>query len=648
MTVESASRRISRREAVVLLVVLLIAAVTRLGWPGLTEFKADEGRLLTLALRMSDGEWAVRGISSSVGFPNAPMSVWLYSLPLFVRRHPYAATLFTGALGVAAVAGVYWIGRRYSGVTAAIAATLMLTAGPWAIVFSRKIWAQNLLPAVAVAWAISAALAFVDGRRPYVALHLLLLAVAAQIHPAAAGLAPATLLFLIVFRRRVSRWYALLGVALSLLTAAPFLWYLLDRARAAGGLPLSSGQASGGVSLQSLRLTLELVAGAGVWPLAGSGYDGLPSEGIVRLAWLGFVVAAIGWAVRRLVRQRGEREADYLLICLGWLLSPALLFAWQWTPIHIHYFIVTLPASCLLAGALFARIVDDAPRGRRAAAWSALVVVAAMQLASWAGVMSAVSRDPTAGGFGVPLGTKVAAADAARRLATEHGAAEVLLVGDGANPEQDDFPAEFRALLHGLPVRFVDLNREAVFPASTSVLLLDRPAADAPTSTRDLYQVVLERVESVGLGAEPGYTVGMLPGAAAPPSDVMLNEPALLANFVRLVGHNGPLEIAGGIVWDVQWLTADNPDPADYHFFNHLLDAAGRRVAQSDAAAFAAAQWRPDDVVISRFYLPRPAEAPRPWTMRVGMYRFPSLENVPVLDEAANPASDAVEFPLTP
>ncbi len=647
MTAE-AGRRGNRRETVIFLLILLVAAVARLGRPDLTEFKADEGRLLTLALRMSDGEWAVRGISSSVGFPNAPMSVWLYSLPLFIRQHVYAATLFTGALGVAAVVGVYWMGRRYGGATVAIAGALMLAVSPWAIVFSRKIWAQNLLPAVAVAWAICAALAFVEDRRPYVALHLLLLAVAVQIHPAAVGLAPATFLFLVVFHRRVDWRYAGLGVLLALLTAAPFLWYLWSRAQLEGGLPLSSGQAPGGFSLQSLRLTLELIAGAGLRPLAGPAYNGLPGEGITQWLWTGFVVVAVGWAARQLFRQRGAREADYLLICLAWLLGPVLLFAWQWTPVHVHYFIVVLPAFCLLAGAFFGRIVRDAPRGRRAVAWSALVVVAVMQLASWAGVMSAVTRDPTAGGFGVPLGVKVAAAEAARRLAAEHGAAEILPAGDGANPEQEDFPAEFRALLHGAPVRFVDLNREAVFPASMSVLLLDRPAADRPTSARDLYQTALERVENIELSAEPAYTIGILPGAAAPQPDVMLGEPALLANFVRLVGHNDPREVAGGILWDVQWRTADNPDPADYHFFNHLLDAAGQRVAQSDAAAFAAAQWRPGDVVISRFYLPLPVEDLEPWTMRVGMYRFPSLENVPVLDEAANPVSDAMEFPLTP
>jgi hypothetical protein len=32
--------------------------------------------------------------------------------------------------------------------------------------------------------------------------------------------------------------------------------------------------------------------------------------------------------------------------------------------------------------------------------------------------------------------------------------------------------------------------------------------------------------------------------------------------------------------------------------------------------------------------------------MRVGMYRYPSLEAVPVLDVAANPAADWLEIPL--
>ena len=71
-------------------------------------------------------------------------------------------------------------------------------------------------------------------------------------------------------------------------------------------------------------------------------------------------------------------------------------------------------------------------------------------------------------------------------------------------------------------------------------------------------------------------------------------------------------------------------------------------MAQADGAAFSGYQWRAGDVIISRFLLPPTGETQPPLTMRVGMYRFPSLDNVPVLDEAANPAADAVELSLNP
>ncbi|MCA9978953.1 MAG: hypothetical protein KC413_24500, partial [Anaerolineales bacterium] len=57
-------RPISRRTEIILVTaVLLLAAILRMGWPGLTEFKADEARLLQLAYDMAEGQFALRGIS---------------------------------------------------------------------------------------------------------------------------------------------------------------------------------------------------------------------------------------------------------------------------------------------------------------------------------------------------------------------------------------------------------------------------------------------------------------------------------------------------------------------------------------------------------------------------------------------------------
>lgn len=641
---------VARGEILVILLILVAAAVTRLGRPGLTEFKADEGRLMTSALEMAGGEFAWRGISSSTGFPNAPMSVWLYALPLRLwPPHPYAATLFTGLLGVAAVGGTYWLTRRYWGMRAATVAALMLTVSPWAIIFSRKIWAQDLLPFFAVGWAIGAALAFVEGRKAFLLLHLVCLAIAVQIHPAALGLVPATLLFLLVFRRRVDWRYVLLGGGLAALTAAPFLLYLFGRWQADGGLSLSSGGAVRPISLDSLRLIFTISTGEGARSLAGAGHNGLPGETIMRWLWLAWILCGIVWAIRQWVGRRHDPASKVAFICLAWFFVPALAFVWQWTPVYLHYFIAVMPAPFVLAGAFFSRLLDALPPRGRVAAGTVVIALIAMQLASWVSVMAAVAANPLAGGFGIPLGVKLSAADNARRLLNESGATEVLLAGDGSDPEREDFPAEFRALLHDVSLRYVDLNREAVFPGALSVVLLDTPLADSPASTRELYERAAEDETLFPVsGTDLAYTTMTLPPNSFPAADVILQPEPLLANFARFFGHNALRRTPEGQLWDVYWRPADNPDPSDYHLFNHLIDGSGARIAQADGAAFSGDQWRAGDVVINRFMLPLTGEAQPPLTMRVGMYRFPSLENVPVLDEAANPASDAIELPLNP
>lgn len=637
-----------RWELVALVALLVLAAVTRLGWPGLTEFKADEGRLLTLALIMSRGEFAARGISSSVGFPNFPMSVWLYSLPLFLWRHPIAATLFTGLLATLAVGGTYWLARRYWGPAAAVAATLMYAVAPWAIIFSRKIWAQNLLPVFVVGWAIAAALAFVEGKRPWIVVHLLCLAIAVQIHFAAIGLVPITLLALVVFRRRVGWGYVLLGGLLSLLTAAPFFAYLWNRWRIEGGLPIAGSGAGAGFSLDSLRHTLTITLGDGVQALAGPAFaDGVwwrPALLLVYLAWGLLVVGGAIWLAVQIGRRRSEPPLQAGLFWLAWLLLPPLVFLWFPTPVYIHYFIAVLPAPYLVAGVFFSRLLARMRTGWRPVAWAGLAATAALQLVMLAATLSYVAAQPLAGGFGVPLATKLAVAETARAQMRRSGAAEVLVAGDGSLPGRNDFAAEFEALLHDVPRRYVDLNREALFPAAASVVVLDLPRQDDPTSTREVYAAAAsDRATIPVAGSDQAYTVISLPESAAPLPIVPLAEPALLANFVRILGHN-PLGEGGAGVWDVVWRTADNPDPADYHFFNHLIDGGGTRVAQDDAAAFRGEQWRAGDTVLSRFRLPVTGDLPAPWRVRLGMYRYPSMAAVPVLDEAANPAGDYLEL----
>ena len=69
--------------------MFFLAAVLRLGAPGITEFKRDEATLSRLALDLAKGEdFPILGIGSSVGFPNAPINVYLFAIPYVFGDNP--------------------------------------------------------------------------------------------------------------------------------------------------------------------------------------------------------------------------------------------------------------------------------------------------------------------------------------------------------------------------------------------------------------------------------------------------------------------------------------------------------------------------------------------------------------------------------
>ncbi len=634
--------------------IILVAAVLRMGWPGLTEFKADEARLYVLALEMSQGQLALRGISSSVGFPNFPMSVWLYSLPLFVWPHPYSATLFTGLLNTVSLLGAYWLVRRYWGRTAALAALLMLAVSPWAIIYSRKIWAQNLLPLFTMIWGMSAALAFVESRRAWLVVHLVSLAVAVQIHLAAVALVPATLLFLVVFRRRVS-WVALgVGVSVALLTAAPFFVYLAQSGTglpALGGAEEAGAAASVGLSARALTFASMVSVGSDIQSLAGplefqAYLDRLPPMLPVYLLWGGLILGGLAWLIWQIACHWSDQRSQVGLILAAWLLAPLLVFTVTWTQSFPHYFISTLPAQYMIAGVAFAAVVGAVGRWGRVAGWSLLLASVMVQLFAWATLLSVLATRPTPGAFGIPLSMKLAAADAAR-ADVMGGAAEVIIAGEGSSPRVDSFPAEYDALLHDVPRRFVDLRAEALFPASPAVVLADGRLA-GQQSMIALYQTAAASEQAYPFRTGEGNLLLLaLPGESAPAPATEIPPPNLLANWVRLTGADWL--VGQGVtdgVWQLHWTPGENPDPATYHFFAHALSNRDQRIAQDDQPAFSGEQWRPGDRVISRFVFDWSGKDGPPVEVSTGMYRFPELDGVSLLDEAANPAGEAIAVPL--
>jgi hypothetical protein len=210
----------------------------------------------------------------------------------------------------------------------------------------------------------------------------------------------------------------------------------------------------------------------------------------------------------------------------------------------------------------------------------------------------------------------------------------VVVVSEGADPNADSIPAIFDALLQDVPHRFVDGRTMAVFPDDTATVIL-WPGAYASYS---LYQqwaggrwsdVVALRVGEgeARLAAGSGATLQI---------PVLREASALLSNGVEVLGSGGD-----ALRWELWWRAPGPLEGEDFHAFAHLYDAGGARVAQVDQATYGSSDWRVGDIVVTYFVLRGEGAL-----VRSGMYAYPSLAPVAVLDGQGNPAGEWIEFEL--
>jgi hypothetical protein len=98
-------------------------------------------------------------------------------------------------------------------------------------------------------------------------------------------------------------------------------------------------------------------------------------------------------------------------------------------------------------------------------------------------------------------------------------------------------------------------------------------------------------------------------------------------------------------VWLAWWVRSPPVHGISFHFFTHFLDERGTLRSQHDGSGFPTGSWQAGDLVVSRFAIPIPSDLP-PGRYQVwaGLYTYPDIVNVPILDTGGNPAGDRVSL----
>jgi hypothetical protein len=644
--------------------VLLLAAYLRLNHLEWTEFKLDEAHLSQIAFDMARyGVIPLTGIGSSVGIVNPPLAAWLLAIPYAVSSSPIVATSFIALLNVVAVALCYGLSCRMfaplgerAWFTALIAALLFAVA-PWAVIHSRKVWAQDLLPLFVMLYVWFGYRAFVQRKAWSLIGHGLALAAMIQIHYSAVWLIPVSVVWLIAFARRVRLAPLVVTALVGALAFAPFViadglkgWPSVTRL-------FDMTQQPATTDLTALHLAQITTTGEEIHSLAGpqefENYRALVpfSDGVSALIGLlvisGVIIAALD--VLAAVRQRrwdDRSAASFLLVT--WLLLPVLAQLSHRTPLYVHYFLIVLPAPFMLIGYLIGRLtltpsLSLKGRGSTILAMTLVGIIVIAQAYQVLTLQQFVASRPTPGGMSVPIGYYEQTVNQAKAALQQSGGAEIIVNAYGSNPKVDEVPAIFDFLLNGVPHRFVDVSQPiALYPAASHIQIDYAPdgAQPATESQRELLsQITLRATEAASV-------VYRVAGTTISPCE-MNATPARWSNGVSLLSAQvDPLK-AGEKVTVHLCLKIDQPATEEYHWTAQLWDKAGRRWAQVDDNGYPSQYWRTGDVIVLPLTLAVPTDAPAgDNVLRVGQYTWPDVKPVLTLDVAGNPQSDAAEIPV--
>lgn len=619
----------SRFELIALLLIIALAAWLRFGWEGVRSFAWDEANISLDALGTArGGAFALAGQASSVGIPFFPASVYAFVPPYLVSPDPLVANLYVSLISLLLVIGVWALVRAAFGQWAGLAAALYLAASPFAVLYGRTIWQPNLLAPLAFVWLASAYTAVTNTRRRDIALALCVFVglITPQVHFAGVALTLATVYPLVRWRLWRRTLPIVIGGALALLPALPYLYYVtsvdpgvLERFRGTLG---GAAQFDANAIDNLLRIALGYE-----WLHLGLGSaDPYSRERGTVLAVGALLICGLVALIARLSGRGGDaknaapRQATLAELTLVLLAVSPLMFLRHSTPVLVHYQLIGLPAAAALVGAaatLFAHRL-----------WKLFILLVMIGLAAvWAGQIAAtldsasVTRVPDSALSTILRESR----DAVGSTPLDR---PLLFFTHGDDPTLNGEAAVFEALLWERPHRIIDGRYLLVLPPTPATLM----------ATLRPFQA-WEELEASGLALdvqESPRREGALPYVATPyeggePEGFTEIEPVEFADGTTLIGWRVRRMTDR---WRVStlWSAGDVQTTGTVQQFHHLRSADNPKAEPlmvSDVPLTLGA-WRAGDrvIVMADFFDLTPGD----YTLDIGHYTLPDVTRIPRAD----------------
>jgi hypothetical protein len=637
--------------------ILGLATFLRLFQLDLIDVRFDEASVPQAALAVARGQFlAVVPFSGSVANHPALM-LYILAVPYLFTKNFLVVAGFRAMLDVAAIALTWQMCHRYFGLRVAHVAALLFAVAPWAVQTARKT-SGEALPLFSVLLLCGLLEVFVRHNPRGWAWAGWGLALAMGVHLSAWVLLPVALVCMVMGLRTLQLRPVLIGLAPCVLLAAVYFGH--DAAHNFTNLTNLTNLFREGKAPQFSLLAVDMAqwlsGGTHLSDLTGPAFAQWQAQwpawleriDTVQLAWFWASVvwcAVAAWA----------RKSKALLLLLLWLFIPTLLNVRGSQPVQIHYLLPLLPLQFVLMALAFDWLTQQTARYEEEATLSfalrrlapvllLFVPVVLWQLFTTLRFYDFVQRHNTSpGGYGPPLRNAWRMAELARAQmragAVMNAVTDVIVVTPGGDPLVDEPATLFDVLLADVPHRFANAEAGLILRNETAQYIFAPGTARAQAELAGVgAKTVLSESVPLRTGSSEYYIYQKTAAVNVPAATQ-----ARWANGVALISATAKL----GQPTDVRvrvhtLLRVTQLQPTDdFHWFNHVL-AGGQKVGQMDGGGVQTRNWRVGDVLLHWFDIAVPTGAARPEVVRLGCYKYPQIEAVPLLDVAGNPFDDGV------
>ncbi len=342
-----------------LIIICLTAAIFRLFFFNLIEFKYDEAYTVFQMEQFYMHPYLMQvGPPQSTGVYNPPLFNFLMIILSLFSRSPQYLSFLIAFINVIFAGIFYLVVRKFYGKFTGVIAGLLLATSPWNIVFSRKIWIPDLLgPMMVIVFYYLHQVVLARKEKAVLPLFIFLTLIP-QMHASGLFFTAATLLIFLITKTKLNFRKALIGVGIGLIPATPYIIRQLTSTPFCVDCVAFFTYQGGArpFDLENFLRPFNFLGGFNFQILLGESYpeflNVLPFGKILSVLFVGeilSVIAAAFWIVKSQIK--------YLFLVLYLVIIPILYLATK-TPAYMHYFVVLSLMVILLQSLFFKSILE--------------------------------------------------------------------------------------------------------------------------------------------------------------------------------------------------------------------------------------------------------------------------------------------------